>query len=169
MKHHYPILGMLAIAAAFTLAACHEPDTADEIDQAKQEQITAEASKTVDLPNITQFTARRTMKMVYEGEDKAIPTYTYHYNTFRGCYVPFAGTAATFGYPVPGATQMTNPSKVYYTSLSMPNADPDGLFKPSEENATYVLMKNPATGNLEPQYSEPDVVTFTFKPQNICQ
>ena len=42
------------------------------------------------------------------------------------------------------------------------------LFKPASATATFVLMMNPDNKQLEPQYSEPDLVTFTFKPGNIC-
>jgi hypothetical protein len=126
------------------------------------------ASFLVRWPNIIHFTVRRIMKMVYEGQDRAVPTYSYHFNAFRNCYAPIAGIASTYGYPVPGATQMTNPMKYSPTRGLIPNPDPDGTFKPSSEDATYVMMKNPDTGALEPQYVEDHVDSFTFKPKNIC-
>lgn len=174
---NYERLGILAVLLTF-LVACDQKSsapTADQIDQKKQERMDAEAARQVDLPNIVNFTARRTMKMLYEGMDKARPTYSYNYNPFKGCYVPFGGSGITFGYPLPYATQMTNPQKLVSNDryngaelITMNNADPDGLFKPASASATVVLMMNPDTKQLEPQYSEPDLVTFTFKPSNIC-
>jgi hypothetical protein len=167
---------MTLAASALMLSACSSPSsrtTADSIDRNQQEAITTNLAKTVPIPNITQGTTRRTIAMVLAAQDKALPTYSYHYNAMKGCYVPFAGVATTFGYPIPGATQMTNPLKAEYHSSTgyavLANADPDGTFKPAAEAATYVLMRNPDNGNLEAQYSEPDLVTLTFKARNICQ
>ena len=111
---NYQRLGIFAVMLA-SLIGCDQkppPPTADQIDQRKQEEMTAEAARQVDLPNITQFTARRMMKMAYEGEDKARPTYSYNYNQFKGCYVPFGGSGNTFGYPLPYRYPDDQPTKV---------------------------------------------------------
>jgi hypothetical protein len=168
------------IAAAIIpllLVSCG-PDvpTADQKDQNSQEDITSEAVRQVPLPTITHFAARRTLKAAYEAEDKQLPTYSYHFSPYHNCYVPLAGDAHTYGYPIPGATQMTNPSKIVRAfNLSsyfevLPQADPDTTFKPASEDATLTMQLNPTTGQNDVTYSEPQVVTKTtpIDPKWIC-
>jgi len=158
----YPFLkGMATVGIVVMLcgSGCH--DEVDEKDREAQNATLLQIQAKVPLPTIVNGSARQIMKQVYEGEDQLIPTFTYHLNTFKSCYMPFHGDPHTFGYPVPGATQMTNPQKASQQQYSMPQADPDGLFKPSSENATYILRFDSRINKTAPQYSEPDVVTFT--------
>jgi hypothetical protein len=73
----------------------------------------------------------------------------------------------TIGYPLPYATQYTNPQKIErpYSGVyvTLPQADPNGLFSPASAEGTWVLMKNPNGKDVTPVYVEPRVVTSTFK------
>jgi len=165
-------LKLLAAAALLGFAdasSCSQAQSAD--DQATQEQSVMEqqALDQVGLPNIVNFREKRTLKLVEELADQAIPTYSYVFNPFQGCFV-FIGP--TFGYPIPYATQYTNPMKTREGEttgefVAVPQADPNGLFKPSSAAGTWVLMRD-NTGNLSPQYIEDNVDTFTFKLPNDC-
>lgn len=76
-----------------------------------------------------------------------------------------------YGYPIPYATQYTNPGTYVYGgggAAIMPQADPNGLFKPAATAGTWVLMMDPITHHLAPQYLEDNVEAFTFKQENIC-
>jgi hypothetical protein len=132
------------------------------------------------LPTITHFATRRTLKAAYEAQDQQIPTYSYHFSQMHNCYVPLGGDEHTFGYPVPGATQMTNPQKAvdicrdisgHYCYELMSQADPDTTFKPASEDATWLMQLNPTTGKNEVSYSEPQVFTKTspIDPKWVCK
>jgi len=168
----------LCLLGLLGLTACPDKEppkpTADQVEQKKQETLLQEASSQVDLPNITQFQEKRTMKMVEELADKAIPTYLYHFNPFKSCYY-FIG--ASFGYPIPYATQYTNPQKLVsnhgyngsWALIPITNADPNGLFKPASADGTWILMANPVTKTLEPQYIEDKVDAFTSRRTDECK
>ena len=150
---------VLPLIVLSMLSACQS--TADDKDRVAQERITSAAVATVPLPTITRFGKRRTLKAVDEAEDKQIPTYSYHYNSFHSCYTPIFGDAHTFGYPVPGATQMTNPMKWVSGGAVIPQADPDATFTPASEDATYIMHLNKVTGDNDVHYSEDKVDTTT--------
>ncbi len=169
---------MFAVLAT-DVSSCSNAPTADQVQSANQETMQTQAVSQIGLPNIVNFREMRTLKMVEELADKSIPTYSYLYNNMQGC-LDYIGP--TFGYPIPYATQYTSPSKVVdingndiatnggsTTESVVPQADPNGLFKPSEAAGTWILMANPKTGELEPQYIEADVETFTFRVPNECK
>jgi hypothetical protein len=72
----------------------------------------------------------------------------------------------SIGYPIPGGTQLTNPSAVShygtsgggYSNEILPQGEPDGLFPPSNGLGTWVLCVR--NGKVEPTYVEPNVVTY---------
>ena len=67
---------------------------------------------------------------------------------------------------MPCAMQFTNPMKVDRNSstyLAIPQADPDGLFSPSSAEGSWVMMLDPEKKRAMPVYTEPRVVTLTFK------
>ena len=168
---------IIALAAFLSLTGCKaDQPSADQKDSAQQETIADEAVRQVPLPTITNFAARRTLKAAYEAEDKQVPTYSYHFSAYHNCYVPLGGDAHTFGYPIPGATQMTNPQVIGYARsqavvATLPQADPDTTFKPASENATIMLQLNKVTGHTDVTYSEPDVFTRTtpVDPAWVCR
>jgi hypothetical protein len=163
------------------LAGCDKPSPtaiADKEEQTQTEDITAQGAAQVPLPTITNFATKRTLKMAYEAQDKQVPTYTYHFSQMHNCYVPMGGDEHTFGYPVPFATQMTNPQKFvkrdcgqYFCDQTTAQADPDTTFKPASADATLIVQLNPATSKNEVTYSEPKVFTRTapIDPKWICK
>lgn len=68
----------------------------------------------------------------------------------------------SIGYPLPAATQYTNPQKYTASGVSLPQADPNGLFSPSNAEGSFVMCISPA-GKAAPIYSEPRVITSPFK------
>jgi hypothetical protein len=79
------------------------------------------------------------MKMIYELQDKQQPTTTYIYSPYLGKLFKLCDS---FGYPIPYATQYTNPMRVDYDlhgNSPIPQPDPDGLFKPASADGTWVV------------------------------
>ena len=84
--------------------------------------------------------------------------------TARGGKLTYVGQ--TIGYGIPYATQYTNPQKVerYGGSgwITLPQADPNGLFSPASAEGTWILMKDPNSSKVEPVYIEPRILTSPF-------
>jgi hypothetical protein len=71
------------------------------------------------------------------------------------------------GYGLPYATQYTNPEKVQVdrtqTYGTLPQADPNGLFMPSNAEATWIMLIDPTTKEPRPVYCEVRVLISPFK------
>ncbi len=136
----------------------------------------AEGTAKTGMPAIPNFRERKLAKLILELRDQeGLVTYTYMENlqpavvkgkTALGGKLTYMGES--IGYPLPYATQYTNPQKIErqganYGYAILPQADPNGLFSPSSAEATWVLMKDPSGNEVTPVYTEPKLVTSTFK------
>jgi len=168
---HLAILATLTI----TLVGCGTPPdtrTSDQKQHDQQEQILQEGTSAVGMPAIKNFREKRLLKDIIELCDQdGLVTYTYLENmnpvivrgrTALGGKLTYFGE--TIGYGIPYATQFTNPMKKEgYNASPIPQADPNGLFKPASAEGTWVLMKDLSGKKVLPQYIEPRIVTMTFK------
>lgn len=144
---------------------CNHHDS-DTVKTEQQEAILMEGAKSVGMPAIKNFREMRELKDIFELRDQAnFSTYTYIVNEMGGKLVFFC---ASFGYPIPYATQFTSPQKpIQYRDgspsyLVIPQADPNGLFSPASADGTWVLCKDPKSDAVKPVYVEPKVVTSPF-------
>ena len=150
--------------------------SSDDIARKQQEQILAQGNAEAGMPAIVNFREKKLLKLIYELRDQSkYVTYTYLYSDMQG---KFTYIGQSIGYPIPYATQYTNPSKFDQTVLpplnaggnvghtyvkgELPQADPNGLFSPTSANGTWVAITDPK-GNVVPFYCEPNVVTLPFK------
>lgn len=166
---------LVAVALGlFFLASCErETNDADRRQAVQTQESLAEAQRQVGMPGITNFTQRKQMKMIYELTDKAdLITYSYLYVEMTGKFV-FLGRSVGFG--VPFSAQFTNPERVTEGDklvgrdepgmgplVTIPQADPNGLFMPTSSSATWVMLINPETNEPTPTYVEPMVTVTTF-------
>lgn len=158
---------LCSILVMATLAACEGSPTSDDKQQAQQEKILDQGTSQVGMPNIVNFQRRKLMKQIYEMLDQeGLVTYTYLEAEMPGQVGDKLCTS--IGYPLPVAMQFTNPMKIAYHSsqvgvLSLPQADPDGLFSPSSAEGSWVVCQNPhkpeQTGVV---YSEPRLIVSPF-------
>ena len=141
--------------------------TSDEKQRVQQEQIVQNITAQTGMPNIVNGRERKLMKEILEKRDNAkYITYVYLHSEQTGKLV-YVGKA--IGYPIPYSTQYTSPERLATSSeasmqgnVTLPQADPNGLFSPSSANGTWVDMINPTTGEAEPVYFEPNVVASPF-------
>lgn len=169
-----PLLGLIAVLTmGNTESACSPPPSANDIQRDQQEKILQEGNSQVGMPAITNFREKKMMKQVMELRDQAsFVTYTYLYSQMTGHLVPFC---KSIGYPLPYATQFTGPesvqryrvqdgnSNVVWGTMKLPQADPNGLFSPASAQGTWIMCFDPHTEKVMPQYSEPDLVTLTYR------
>ena len=131
----------------------------------QQEQLMQEANAQTGMPAIKNFQERKLMKMILELRDQEnLVCYAYVVPEMTGKPV-FLGKC--IGYGLPYATQYTNPEKVeqsYSQSFgTLPQADPNGLFMPSQADATWLMMIDPATNEARPVYVESKILVSPFK------
>lgn len=181
---HTRIFVVLFVVVAF-LSACEPPQTADDKRRELQNKILQEGVAKVGLPGIVNFREAKVMRMIQELSDQEVVTYTYLENmvptvvrghTALGGKLTYIGE--TISYPIPYATQFTAPEAMQtyniskteasgstnrYGTARLPQADPNGLFKPASSEATWVLMKDPKSDKVAPIYMEPRLVTLPFK------
>lgn len=175
------LLIILLSAFPLMLSGCTAaPTTSDDTQREQQETLLKEATAQTGMPAIKNFRERKILKDILELRDQeGLITYTYLENeypkitpgkTALAGKLTFLGV--TVGYGIPYATQYTNPQKVQYTNrlseagyayLTLPQADPNGLFSPASAEGTWVLMKDPKGDKTLPVYVEPRIVVLPFK------
>lgn len=156
------------MALAVLIAGCG-PDvdsrTSDQKQHDDQEALLKEGTAQTGMPNIKNFRERKLLKDVLEMRDQdGLVTYTYLFaeNPGKVCFL-----GDSIGYGIPYATQYTNPQKLEYSQGyyrgTLPQADPNGLFSPASAEGTWILMKDPESKDVRPQYIEPRIITLTYK------
>lgn len=143
------------------LTACGTP-SADSIDRQQQELLQAESVREVGLPSIKNFTVKKQLKRVQETVDQAdLLTYSYTKSDYTGQLVWFCDS---IGFPLPAAVQFTNPTKIEFYNANpavIPQADPDGTFKPASAEGSWVFCIH--KGKAQPVWSEERITTFPYR------
>ena len=149
-------LGVMAVLLATSANSCNNSVDADN--QRKQEASLLEANRQAGIPNIVNFAEKKMLKALYELRDQQLPTYTY----LRSANGEFKFFCNSIGFPIPYGAQYTNPQKYDSTGLSLPQAEPNGIFSPSTAEATFVLCGD-GNGKIAPTYVEDRVTASPFK------
>ena len=162
MKKFFYVFSLLMVVTF--IVSCDDKNDSNRVLNAKQEQAMQEANRQAGMPNITNFTQRKQLKMIQELCDQEnLICYAYIVPEMTGKPV-FLGKCIGFGFPY--ATQYTNPEKALYPqwhdSPVVPQADPNGLFMPSSAEGTWLMMIDPQTKEVHPAYIEPRVMILTY-------
>jgi hypothetical protein len=164
-----PLLCLLPLCMA--QQGCDEerkPDS-DQIQRAQQEKLLQEGTAQTGMPAIKNFRERKLLKDILELRDQnGLVTYTYLWNEMQGKKVFFCNSV---GYGIPYATQFTNPQKAHtvtyagagITTVTVPQADPNGLFSPAAAEGTWVMCKDPHSDKVAPIYVEPRIIVSPFQ------
>jgi hypothetical protein len=146
------------VAVATLLTACDQQPTSTQIERRKQEELSMQAVTQVGMPAITNFAEKRMMKDIMELRDQNVATTTY-ITDMNGKLHKICNS---IGYGLPYATQYTNPQRIAYDSghgsVTLPQADPNGLYSPASADGTWVLCVDTKTGKAKPVFIEPRVI-----------
>jgi hypothetical protein len=146
------------VAVATLLTACDQQPTSTQIERRKQEELSMQAVTQVGMPAITNFAEKRMMKDIMELRDQNVATTTY-ITDMNGKLHKICNS---IGYGLPYATQYTNPQRIAYDSghgsVTLPQADPNGLYSPASADGTWVLCVDAKTGKAKPVFIEPRVI-----------
>lgn len=148
---------MKRLLCLLLLSGCDYSDS-DRAQRIKQENLNRESNRQVGMPAIVNFQEKRMLKNILELRDTEIKTTTYTQDMNGKLHK----LCESVGYGVPYATQYTNPMRTEYQTLSLPQADPNGLFSPPGAEGTWILCANPETKRLSPVYVEPRVIVSPF-------
>jgi hypothetical protein len=172
---------LLSALIVIATCGCSEPrkPTSDDVQRERQERVIKEGVAQVGIPSIKNFREMKMLKDIYELRDQGgLVTFVYLENlsptvvighTSLGGKITYVGEAV--GYGIPAATQFTNPQKAERCALydghgqwvTLPQADPNGLFSPAAAEGTWIMMLDKKSGKALPQYFEPRIVVSTFK------
>lgn len=154
---------IFCLLTAFALAACDTELGTDEKQAQLQAQALEQAHEQIGMPSVGNFSEKRLLKDIYEMRDKEIPTHTYIVNEMSGCLV-YIGPS--MGYGLPYSTQFTAPTRYAYAHgayITVPQAEPNGLFMPTSAEGTWVQLKAPGEDKVQPVYIEPRVMVSPFR------
>ena len=160
---------LLLLPIAFLLAACDPPSSpsADKVERQATQQLASQASITVGIPAIKNFTEKRQLKTIYELRDQAdLVTYSYTIDLNGKRHKVCPTTSVGFG--IPYSTQYVNPNYIAaqahnYGYATLPQAEPNGLFMPGSADGTWVICLAPDGKTLAPTYVEPRIVVYLFE------
>lgn len=147
------------LVLALVLVAC-APSVSD-VEQQQQSLSNLAIVQNQPVPDLGGFSFERQVLIeTYLARNNTVSTFSYLF-TFDGKIVEIC---ASIGYPIPYSTQLTNPEKVesYTNGITVPNAEPNSLYPPSDAAATLVQCANP-DGSVSPTYIEDNVMAFPYR------
>ena len=150
---------LLVLPFVTALTACGpQTESSTQIERRKQEELSLQAVQSVGMPAITNFAEKRMFKDILELRDRSVPTTTY----LVGMNNQLTKLCDSVGYGLPYATQYTNPMRVggdgTHGYVTLPQADPNGLYSPASAEGTWILCVDHKDGKAKPIYVEPRVI-----------
>jgi hypothetical protein len=152
------IFVILAVLLSLILSSCMNNASSQESSQVNQQQQQYIVSQ--PLPQFSWSLERHALIEIYKARNSAVSTYTIVYNPYLGI---IQSECASYGYPIPGGTQLTNPEQIIFASnvVTLPQPEPNGTFSPPTSAGTYVLCRN-EDGTASPIYFEDNVDTYPY-------
>lgn len=154
---------ILLVLLSLVSVSCRFKDDVDEKQAKATEQLMKQAEQEIGMPAIVNFQERKLAKMIFELRDQEDLT-TYAYIISLEGELIFIGECIGFGLPY--SVQYTNPMRIEHVTgrrLSIPQADPNGLFMPEGLSATWLMMVDPKGKSPRPVYVEPEILVSPFK------
>lgn len=161
----------LLIVLVLMLTACSgDPNVAGKGVVAEQARTRDQISQYADsqpIPSFEWSLERAIVIAVYRARNEAAATFSYGINPYNNSII---WECASVGYPIPGGTKLTNPQQIGYKSeygvVTLPMAEPNGLYMPESSAGTFVSCINP-DGTVSPVFSEWYVMTFPYPMQVV--
>lgn len=164
------VLSGVLMVSAIGLAGCDNTSSNDDKQAEQTEQLQKQSSSKLGMPNIKNFYEKSMMKTIMEDcDDSSLITYAYIQNQMTGKFT-YLGQA--IGYGLPYGTEYTNPQYIASNSehgyATLPQADPNGLYKAENVDATWIMLIDPNTKQAKPVYVESQITISPFKlPKNL--
>ena len=138
------LLSMVAALTAGTLSACSGGEGSN-IERDATKVTVNRIAKSVGFPSTPNDLVKKLLRLVYELTDRGIDTHIY----FRLLDGDLRYICAGYGYPSAYSTQFSRPYEAYHMNAGygdratfyLPQAEPDGTYKPESHSGTYYLCK----------------------------
>ena len=159
-------IGFICLLGMAFVACQPQAKTSDERQRVATEKLVQQANDQIGMPNIKNFSEKRLAKYIMElREDASLVTYAYTVDMNGNKHL----LCESLGYGLPYAVQYVNPVKAKWghngAALTIPQAEPNGLFMPDALSATWILC-NDGKGGSQPVYVEPSIIVSPFKLVN---
>jgi len=161
---------LIVLVLSMGLVGCQVEKTVESKEAEYTNKIQEEAQRQVGQPLIDDFFEKKMFKKIYELRDNSkLVCYAYTRN-LEGKYI-YEGKVV--GYGLPYSVQYNKPKKIADSTYEggyaiVDQAEPNGMYMPDGLSATWLIMINEESGELEPAYYEPEiVVTQTKKPRRL--
>lgn len=169
MRHS--IKTALAVAGVVVLCgAGGDGCTAQDNTAAKEQQSTDRAmtqiARSQPVPVFDYSLERHMLTEIYKARQRATNTFSVVQSDYTGKVL---WSCPSLGYPVPYATQLTNPHQLqaiyglnnsgHWTDGVVEQPEPNGLYSPAQSDATWVPCVGP-DGKVTPVYEEKHVTVF---------
>jgi len=155
IKKLYLILPLLCILLLISgCTAITDPDETESNRVEDQQNIYIDSQP---VPTFDWSLERHIFIELYKARNNAVQTYSYIRN-WQGQVV---FSCKSIGFPLPSNLQLTNPEReerIYQGGISLPQAEPNGLFSSPSTMGTYVFCIN-SDGTVSPSYFEASVET----------
>ena len=159
---------LFAVMCLFSVGCELQTSSGSDNEMAKRtEESMQQANDIVGMPAITNFQERKLAKLIFEMRDRQdLVTYAYIANLDgRLVYI-----GKCMGYGLPYSIQFTTPEKIVtlidkgqYSTHTVSQADPNGLFMPEGLSATWLIMLDEVTGEAHPVYVESEITVSPFR------
>ena len=166
----------IALGLAVVLLACGaqggcddqaaQPSAAQAEQQAQDRQM-GQFLRNQPVPSIEWSLERHMLIQLYAARQRATTTFSVVQSAYTGKVL---WSCPSIGFPLPYATQLTNPLQALWksgggsawswTSAVVAQQQPNGLFTPSQSDATWVPCVD-EKGRITPVYEEKKVTVFT--------
>lgn len=138
------------------------------IERQQQEQNQLSLIQNQPVPNLGGYSFERDVVIqTYLARNRTIATYTY---TMTEIDAKIIEICASIGYPIPYATQLTNPLQTVYNNSGaiIGNPEPNGLYSPDSAEGTIINCAND-DGTITPTYWEPRVFALPYRIKSDMQ
>lgn len=138
---------------------------AQDIEREQQESNQRSLIDNQPIPNLGGYSFERYVVIqTYLARNRTIATYTYTMTEIDGKIIEIC---ASIGYPIPYATQLTNPLQVA-AGGPIGNPEPNGLYSPDNAEGTIINCAN-GDGTITPTYWEPRVFALPYRIKSDIQ
>ncbi len=126
------------------------------------------AQRKIGKPHIVNFQEKKLAKMILQARDQEnLITYTYIVNLHGELIL----LGQSIGYGLPSNFQYTNtqkrvtvkPEGASYGIISMPQAEPNGLFMSQFSSGSWILLIDPSTNKPNLVYIKHEIIVSPFK------
>jgi hypothetical protein len=153
----------IAICAPLLLAnegGCDSTPSAASKEQAVQNTQMEQFLRNQPVPSFDWSLERHMLIQLYAARQRATNTFSVVQSEFTGKVL---WSCPSIGFPLPYATQLTNPQQVRYfnehLNAVVAQQEPNGLFTPQQSEATWVPCVD-EKGKITPVYEEKHVTVF---------